>query len=282
MKPKTSYRLVVALVVTLTALMAWYQPLQDAANNQVDAGLKRAVVSFASARTLNAVISVIQGTELSVQPLGVGLTLTPGQVLDPINDMVEQFSTLMLMASVAFGVQKVLLAIGAHAAISAAVTSIALIWAVLYFTGRSPTWLHSLLAVLIMVRFAIPVATVGSDWVFQQFLRSDYNTQQMALDGTSVELSKRSSKVTQIPGSTHPANEEKGLLDRFKDQVRAITPTPNIDLQAIKQLVESIPERVLKLIVVFLMQTVIVPIVLLWAQYKIVNEVMRPKRRPSV
>jgi len=99
----------------LAALVAWYRPLQDVANAQVDAGLKRALISFASARALNAVISVIQGTEFSIQPIGVGVTLTSGQVLDPVNDLIEQFSTLMVVASVAFGVQKVLLAIGAHA-----------------------------------------------------------------------------------------------------------------------------------------------------------------------
>lgn len=276
---KKSYRLIVAVLVVLTALMAWYRPLQEIANTQVDAGLKRALISFASARTLNGVISVVQGTEFSVQPLGVGVTLTPGQILDPVNDLVEQFSTIMLIASVAFGVQKVMLAIGSHVAISAAVTGIALLWALLYLMKRSPNWLNSLLAVMLMVRFAIPVATVGSDFVFQRFLATDYNTQQLALDGTSQELSKRSSKATQVPSSTPAPTEDKGVLDRLKDQIKAITPVPNIDVQAIKQSVESIPERVMKLIVVFLMQTIIVPFALLWVQYRIVVDLMRPRRR---
>ncbi len=276
---KKNSRLIVAILVVLTALMAWYRPLQELANTQVDAGLKRALISFASARTLNGVISVIQGTEFSVQPLGVGVTLTPGQILDPVNDLVEQFSTIMLIASVAFGVQKVMLAIGSHVAISAAVSGIALLWALLYLMKRSPNWLNSLLAVMLMVRFAIPVATVGSDFVFQRFLATDYNTQQLALDGTSQELSKKSSKATQVPSSTPAPTEDKGVLDRLKDQIKAITPVPNIDVQAIKQSVESIPERVMKLIVVFLMQTIIVPFALLWVQYRIVVDLIRPRRR---
>jgi hypothetical protein len=83
--------IVVAVVAVIAAFFfAWYRPIQDQAKAQVDAGLKRALISFASARTLNAIISVVQGTEMSVQPFGVGLTLTPGQVLDPINDLLEQ------------------------------------------------------------------------------------------------------------------------------------------------------------------------------------------------
>ncbi|HEC72775.1 MAG TPA: hypothetical protein ENI26_00190, partial [Methylophaga aminisulfidivorans] len=67
---------------------------------------------FALARGLNGVISVAQGTELSVEPMGVGVTLTPGQILDPLNDMVEQFSTVLLIASASLGIQKIVLFLG--------------------------------------------------------------------------------------------------------------------------------------------------------------------------
>lgn len=101
------------LLVSLVIAGAWLPPVQTVADAQIDAGLKRALVAFAAARTLNAAISVAQGTEVGVQ-VGVGMTLTLGQALDPVNDLVEQFASLMLMASVAFGVQKALLAIGGH------------------------------------------------------------------------------------------------------------------------------------------------------------------------
>src|SRR5690606_26053853 len=104
-------------------------PLDNAATQQVNAGLQRALVSFATARALNAVISAAQGTEVSVQPLGVGLNFAPGQLLDPVNDLVEQFANLMLMASVAFGVQKILIVMGAYWLISLAFTAVALGWA---------------------------------------------------------------------------------------------------------------------------------------------------------
>lgn len=45
-----------------------------------------------------------QGTEVAVEPAGVGVIFTPGQILDPVNDLLEQFSNLMLAASVAFGI----------------------------------------------------------------------------------------------------------------------------------------------------------------------------------
>src|SRR4030042_1711880 len=53
--------------------------------------------------------------------------------LNPLNDLVERFSDLMLMASVAFGVQLLLLEMGMHWGMSLALTLAALAWACLYW-----------------------------------------------------------------------------------------------------------------------------------------------------
>src|SRR5512138_1985025 len=105
---------VLAVVVAALIALAWIAPAENPAHEQVDAGLQRALVSFATARALNAVISLAQGTEVALHPAGFGINLSIGETLDPVNDLVERFAELMLVASVAFGVQKVLLTIGAH------------------------------------------------------------------------------------------------------------------------------------------------------------------------
>ena len=72
MKPiRRTGRVVAIVIVAAMVVCAWLGPLEAAANRQIDAGLKRALVSFAVARSLNAIISVAQGTQVSVQPLGV-------------------------------------------------------------------------------------------------------------------------------------------------------------------------------------------------------------------
>jgi hypothetical protein len=63
-------RALVAFTMAAVTACAWLAPLDAPAMRQVDAGLKRALVSFATARLLNAVISVAQGTQASVQPFG--------------------------------------------------------------------------------------------------------------------------------------------------------------------------------------------------------------------
>ncbi len=67
--------------------------------------MKRALVTFALTRTLNGVISVAQGTQLAFEPAGVGVVISAGEILDPLNDLVEQFSWLTLLAATSLGVQ---------------------------------------------------------------------------------------------------------------------------------------------------------------------------------
>lgn len=129
-----------ALLGFLIVIVAfsWLKPLDTTAERQVDEGFKRALTSFAVARVLNGVISVAQGTEISIAPGGFGANLTAGQILDPVNDLVEQFSELMLIASVAFGIMKVLLNIGSFWVFSAILSGVAMAWAAFKLTGRIP------------------------------------------------------------------------------------------------------------------------------------------------
>ena len=257
--PLGRHRLLVIALVAVVLVCAWYPPLQHLANAQVDAGLKRALISFASARTLNAVISVVQGTEVAIAPLGLGVTLTLGQILDPINDLVEAFSSLMLWASVAFGVQKLLLDIGAHWAISLLVSVVAVAWGVLTLRGAAPRWLTRVALVMLLIRFAVPVVTLGSDLAFQQLMAADYAQGQAALDVAAAKVEAAA------------PDDEAGVLAKIEKRLP--------DLGAIKRSVEDVPERVVTLIVVFLMQTTIVPIVLLWALYRIAVSLVRSERR---
>jgi len=75
-----------AVLILLVAL-AFQGGMDSAGRNYTEQGFKRALITYGIARGLNGVISVAQGTEVSLQPAGVGVTLTPGQILDPVNDL---------------------------------------------------------------------------------------------------------------------------------------------------------------------------------------------------
>ena len=250
----------VALLVTALVACAWLRPLDAPAAKQADAGMKRALISFAAARTLNAFISVAQGTEASIQPLGVGVTLTPGQALRPIHDLVEQFSTLMLAASVVFGVQKILISIGSNSLLSLALTMVAFGWVWCYFRQLRPsTLLSRLLVILLMLRFAIPVVTLGADVMWQKYLAADYAVSQGSISSTSGQVDKLSPSIFEV-------SESQGMLEKMKGWL-----SKNADVKVhfanLKAAAEQATEHIVKLIVIFVLQTLVRPLLLLWALY---------------
>ena len=73
-------------------LGAWLAPLDAPATAQVDAGLKRALVSFATARALNGVISVAQGTDQLWQKFLAADYSASQQVIDNATGAVAQLN----------------------------------------------------------------------------------------------------------------------------------------------------------------------------------------------
>jgi ABC-type multidrug transport system fused ATPase/permease subunit len=257
-------RMVLAVAVALMVACSWLVPLESVANQQVDAGLKRALISFATARALNAVISVVQGTEVAVQPAGVGINFAPGQILDPVNDLVEQFGQLMLVASVAFGVEKVLINMGAHWAISSLLTVTAIAWVYAYLRRcTSPPWLTRMLLILLMTRFAMPLAIIGSDQLFREFLAADYQSSQQVIEAASGQINKLNTTVA-------PVTEDQSMVEKITGWVsRNADIKPH--LESLKQTVEQTTERIIRLMVIFLLQTLVLPVLLLWVLWGIVR-----------
>ncbi len=304
---KVLSRLVTVVLVMLFVVLSWSKDLSEMANAQVDAGLKRSLVSFASARALNAVISVVQGTEVVVQPLGVGISLALGQVLDPINDLVEQFSSIMLTASVAFGIQKLLLTVTSNWVVSAGVTGLALAWASLFWINRAPAWLSRLLVVVVFLRLVMPVTLIGSAFIFEKFLATDYETSLLTLDQTGAALKKLNggaapstpasdAKAQTVPTAPAPAaskptaySEKKGFFsgamealsgakdavvaakDKMSDALDVSADQAQARFESIQAMAERTAERMVTLIVVFLVQTIVVPCILLLALYRLLG-----------
>ena len=263
-------------VFAIIGLAAWFQPLEATAERQVDAGLKRALVSFATARTLNAVISAAQGTELSIEPGGVGVKFAPGQILRPMNELVGQFAELMLAASVAFGIMKVLMIIGSNWVVSLLLSVAAVGWIWYRWRDRSPpVLLARVLFVLLLVRFAVPLVIVGSDALFENFMAQDYIASQGAIDGNSNQLN--------VLGA--PMGEVSAKCGIFELRRCWEMLSQNVDISArlanLKTIAGQTVEHVVKLIVVFLLQTLVVPVFLFWALYRIGSALFEMPRRGS-
>lgn len=251
---------ILCIVLAGAVACAWLRPLDDSAARQVDAGLKRALVSFASARALNAVISVVQGTEISIQIAGFGPNFTPGQALDPVNDLVEQFSTLMLYASVSFGIQALLIKVGGWWGVSLALTAAAAAWT--WHAWRplpAGRWIARVLAVLLLARFAVPLAVVGSEAAFQFVLAERYQADQARIDASLA-------KLTRLALPMNEPRPGEGVAERFKRwlaQGSDVAAEVSRRIDELKTLAGDLVEHVVMLVAVFLLQTLVLPLLFL-------------------
>jgi len=260
-------RFVLMILVALLAFASWSTPLDSAAEQRVDTMLTRALVTFATARALDGVISVLQSGQVGAQ-VGVGMSIQPGELLDPVNDLVEKFSDVMLAVTVALGVHKVLLSIGAYWIVPMALSIVAALMVIAAMRGDSPRWLAQVFGLLVLVRFAVPVATVGADALFTRFLASEYESSQQVLDaieGRSAELVD-----PKAAGET-----DEGLVAKFR---RMLSEGDGLRerASAIADAADRIAEHVSNLIVVFVLQTIAFPILLLWLLWQVARRLTGP------
>lgn len=265
-------KILLLTTVVVAVIFSWLPNTDQLASEQIDKGLHRALVSFASARALNAAISVAQGTEAAIEPAGVGFTFAPGEVLDPVNDLVEKFSDLMLVASVSFGAQQILLSMGGFWLVSLALSLVAVFWArsVLLGTQISP-WNKRLLVVLIATRFALPAITLGSDLAFEKFMSTEYQTSQEFIDSSSEE-------IDEFNQTTSVTTEEQGIVERLRNWSQSISFESPIG--ELKEAADSTIEHVVNLMVIFLLQTLLLPLLILWAIYSFAKRLLQGPVKP--
>ena len=272
---KNSYaKVFITLFFLLLAFFSISQTFDDYGNQYTDESFERSLVSFAIAKGLNGAISIVQGTEVALEPAGVGVILTPGQILDPANDLIERFSWVMLICTISLGIQSILLKIFSSFYFSMAVTT-SLFIMVLFIWNKYETpiqlknILYRIAAFLIILRFFIPVMAVTSEGMYSAFLEPIYleSTQQLEYsDKTITALSKESTAV-------HTDSQELSWYESLTKNIDSTIDTFNVEkrVEELKLEVESLTNHIIDLIVIFTMQTILFPLLFLWLSLKLIK-----------
>jgi hypothetical protein len=253
-------------LVTISAIAIAVSGIVDRQAEQLaENAFKRALVTFAVARTLNGVISLAQGTELSLEPAGIGVNLGVGEILDPVNDLVEQFSGVMLVATTSLGLQNVLLRMTrwwVFTALLAAAGFAALL--VLWWPAPiDKGWVllgTRVLLFTLLLRFVVPALIIGTNLVATQFLESEQRVATAALEATSDDIEQ----LSEDPATSTPA--DRSMLERFGDSVRNNLKSLDVEgrLNRLKESTANASEHIINLIVLFVLQTILMPLAFVW------------------
>ncbi len=246
-------KLIKTLLVISVVLLAHLPYIDELAETYTEQGIKRTLVTFAVSRGLNGVISVAQGTEVAVAPAGVGITLAPGEILDPINDLVERFSWVVLASGTSLGIQRLFLEMSASTSLTVILTLSAFIVLLLIWYFRPldeekniySRYLVKAFLILIILRFSIPVIALLNEALYLHFLQPQYEEAQLELEGATEKIKT----INQTSHTTPP--EEKSFLDRAETWFSQAQHSLDIGrrLDALKEAVSEISQQVINMIV---------------------------------
>ena len=200
---------------------------------------------YAVARGLNAVLSFAQGTEISVGFV-VDVTLTPGQLLDPLNDLIEQLSWVLLLASASIGIQQILLAMSDATYFRIAVLGVSLLTFALVWIKSVPvplkTTLVKLLVILTLLRCVVPVMTLASN-AMELWVAEDRQVAVAVLQTTRQEVAALQN------------NENDSWHEKLTDVLA---------LETMQNKAEAGVEKAVYLFAEFILQFILLPLVFLW------------------
>jgi len=291
---KRLYLILVALCLLGLSIAG---PVDRLSSHYTDQALSNAAVTFAVARVMNGVVSVIQGTRVSATPAGVGVNLAVGEILDPLNDLLEQFSWIMLAATTSLGIQKILLAIGPSMGFNLVLGLSVFYLAVSLWSKHR--WLRpqtglKLVLLVVVLRFGMAVVVMANQLVFYAYMQDDYQTSAHILEQTSADIERlnpsmsgdavssagQASNAGNVPDQRTTSGSTRGkagdieqqswfsaIKRFFSDTVDVINPADRIE--EIKRASAAMMTHIFKLAAIFVLQTILIPIAFLWLVYRL-------------
>ena len=256
---------ILALLTLLVLTANWVIEFDQAAEDYLDQSMTSGLVVYATARGLNALISVIQSIQLSIN-VGAGVGVNLGEVLDPLNDLIERFSSFVLYGLAAIGLQKLLLLATTSLVMKVITTLVILLGVYAWFSERTNLkWLVRLALMVLLVRFFL-IIQVGTVALLDN-LYFDHRSEsaQSALTITSDELSNIRSKYLE---NVRESGIVQGIFNTDTNLVG------ENDDQGITDLAAS---AVVELIVIMLARSILIPLLFAGTVIILLRKLTTPK-----
>ncbi len=279
MKRETRRRIIrstvgIALAIWLLFSSGLKVPGLDAtADTYFQDAITKAGLAYATIRTINASVSIIKESTVQLEPAGVGLSLAVGQVLDPIDDMTERLSHVLVTAIVSLGVQKLSyeIAISLVPPLFAAALIIlsVLIWVGDHRLGAIQHLVFQVLLFSAIFRFFLPVSSIANAFVHDHFFAGRIETAKAELSLGSTELDRlKELSLPEIEGVWTTIEKGKLFLKKksaeFKEAV--VYTVDNMG-----RIIENLMELTFLYVGLFVIQVLFLPLISFWILLKIVN-----------
>ncbi len=234
----------------------------------INHSLQEAVAIYAVSKALNGVISVVQGTEISPP----GLTITIGEILDPINDLVERFSWIMLLCITSLGIQKIFINIVSGDIFVFTLMAVVVVSNILYwFDGlnKTKTTVYKTTALLLFLKFVIPIMTIANGYVYEYYIKQNYDIQKMKESLTISTQELQNNSVVK-----KEQNNNKGFLEKLTNKISDIVSLKfyKQKIKNYKTIANNTSEYIINLVIVFIFKTIVFPLIFIYMLYRLVSK----------
>ena len=274
--------------VLLIITVSWLGVLDIASAEYIDGAVLQAGIAFATARVANAAVTVLRESQVSFGiSVGIGVggttegTFAIGAVLDPIHDLIEQYSLLMKYAIGSLLAQKLLLTITSNMLFKILLTITGFLAAFLAVARKQR---HFILAVksfvfVAFLRFALVMVVILNGVVDDIYLnkRIERDMQQLQMvteEAEELEKAAESFVYHEIEDEIEDENGEKtswwqstrdsvgGAMRGAQDRMKEINPAERI--RALQENFSNIVDNFLDAMALFALKTLILPLVFLY------------------
>lgn len=263
---------IVVLVIAAALALSWLGTVDTVAKRSTEAGLQRALATYAVARGFNAIISLAMSASVNVQFIA-GMQVSPGALLDPLDDLIEQFSLVMLAATVSFAAQRLLIEIGGSWPVSLLLTFVCATWLALRWRRRidgpsgfatpARAALAARVAIaLICLRFAVPAVALASEATYQFVMAGTYEAAQAKVKAVeAVEPAEAAAPQSRMDRIRRWLSDKADVADK---------------IDALKARFDAAIEHLVRLTAVFVVQTIVLPLLFLWLIVRLYRTLIPP------
>lgn len=275
MNPMVKKLLISFFLIALVQL-SFVHVIDKSSSEQLDNAFTRSLTVFAIARSLNGLISVVQGTELYATPAGVGVNFAVGQIVDPMNDMLERFSWIMLMSSVSLGVQEILLHFAQTELLQillglSVLALLFMIWVPRLWHKKSFNLIFKSFVLISFLRFLVPLIVLINEGVYAYGLQEQYEKARL-----SLEVAQTQTDVIVQRLRENRQKQDSSWLDSLnvKQQVDDARIKMEILWTDLKVKFNNAINYMLSLISIFIVQSILLPLLSLWVFLKLFRKFM--------
>jgi hypothetical protein len=245
--------------------------LDDATDAYFRTAITKAGLSYATCRVINASVSVIKDSSLHLQPAGVGVSLAVGQVLDPIDDLTERVSDILVTAITSLGVQKLAYEIG--------VSLVPPLLAIFMLALSLLVWLESrkirllqnalirLALLFLIARFCLPLSALVNEFINENFFHDRITDARGKLSANSTQLDK-------LKNFTLPDTGILGTGSFLRKKTVELSEALTEIAENMGELIDNLLQLAFLYVGIFLIQVIILPLLAFYVLLKLSNALL--------